>query len=223
MSGLLSKLRNSPLWCRVAPFLVFASLTSLQGAFGEESKFWIYIAKSVLGAVMLWLIWPSIKELRWTFSMEAVIVGVLVIIVWIGLDPYYPKLPMGVQKPWNPNTAFGEGSPLAWFFIVGRILGSSLVVPGMEEVFYRSFLYRYIVRPEFESVPLTQFQRLAFVAAAVIFGFAHREWLAGIFCGLAYQWLVLRKGHLGDAMTAHAISNLLLGLWVVYKEAWRFW
>ena len=58
---------------------------------------------------------------------------------------------------------------------------------------------------------------------SIIFGVVHREWLAGILCGAAYQWLVLRRGHLGDAMTAHAISNLLLGIWVAYKGAWHFW
>ncbi len=222
MAGLIGKLRESPLWVRVAPFLIFVTLTSLQGKFGEESKYWIYIGKSILGALMLWLIWPSVKELRWTFSIEAVVVGVLVIVVWIGIDQYYPKL-LHPDKPWNPHAQFGEGTGLAWFFVVGRILGSTLVVPGMEEMFYRSFLYRYIIQPEFEKVPLTRFHRVSFFVTSTMFGFVHREWLAGIFCGCAYQWLVLRKGHLGDAMTAHAISNLLLGLWIVYKGAWQFW
>jgi CAAX prenyl protease-like protein len=222
MARLPGKLRESPLWVRFAPFLIFVTLTSLQGRVGEESKYWIYVGKSVLGAIMLWLVWPSVKELRWTFSIEAVIVGVLVIVVWIGIDPYYPKL-LHADKPWNPHAQFGERTGLAWFFVVARILGSTLVVPGMEEMFYRSFLYRYIIQPEFEKVPLTRFHRVSFLVTSTMFGFVHREWLAGILCGCAYQWLVLRKGHLGDAMTAHAISNLLLGLWIVYKGAWQFW
>jgi hypothetical protein len=28
---------------------------------------------------------------------------------------------------------------------------------------------------------------------------------------------------LGDAMTAHALTNFPLGLWVVWKGAWSFW
>jgi CAAX prenyl protease-like protein len=222
MGGLLKRLRDSPLWCRVAPFLIFVSLTTMQGLFGEEWKYWIYTGKSVVGAVLLSLVWPNVKELRWTISLEAVVVGVLVIVVWVGIDPFYPKL-LHPDKPWNPNAQFGEGSGVAWFLMIGRILGSSLVVPGMEEMFYRSFLYRYIIRPDFEDVSLTRFHATSFVVTSTLFGFAHREWLAGIFCGLAYQWLVLRKGHLGDAMTAHAISNLLLGIWVMYKGAWLFW
>ena len=147
---------------------------------------------------------------------------VLVIVVWIALDPFYKKF-VDAGKPWNPHVEFGQGSALAWFFVVARILGSSLVVPGIEEMFYRSFLYRYIIGQDFEKVSLRKFHLPAFAITSILFGLVHREWLAGIFCGCAYQWLVLRKGHLGDAMTAHAISNLLLGLWDVYKDAWIFW
>jgi len=34
---------------------------------------------------------------------------------------------------------------------------------------------------------------------------------------------VLRKNRLGDAMTAHAITNFLLGAWIVWRGAWHFW
>jgi CAAX prenyl protease-like protein len=112
---------------------------------------------------------------------------------------------------------FGENSALAWLMIVTRILGSTLVVPPLEEVFYRSFLYRYIAKPDFLSVPLNRFLPLPFLATAAVFGFSHNEWLAGILCGAAYQWLVLRKNRLGDAMTAHAITNFLLGVWIVWR------
>jgi CAAX prenyl protease-like protein len=225
MKHLLSKLRSFPLATRALPFLLFAGLTSCQGQFGPESAYWIYFAKSLFGAAMLAVIWRSIDELRWTISLEAVLVGAGVIVIWIGIDPFYPKLPMlnKVSVHWNPPAQFGEGSVLAFFFIVARIAGASLVVPPLEELFYRSFVYRYIVNQNATAVPLRQFHGGAFFITAIIFGFAHREWLAGIICGCAYQWLVLRRGHLGDAITAHAISNLLLGLWVVYKGAWEFW
>jgi CAAX prenyl protease-like protein len=104
-----------------------------------------------------------------------------------------------------------------------RIAGSSLVVPALEEVFFRSFFYRWIARPDFEALPLNHFAWKPFVLTAVMFGFIHNEWLAGILCGFAYQWLVLRKNRLGDAMTAHAITNFLLGIYVVWKGGWHFW
>ncbi|MBO4545513.1 MAG: CPBP family intramembrane metalloprotease, partial [Verrucomicrobia bacterium] len=64
---------------------------------------------------------------------------------------------------------------------------------------------------------------MPFVVVSVIFGLVHQEWLAGILCGLVYQGLVCYKGRLGDAITAHGITNLLLGIWVVWRGAWNFW
>jgi CAAX prenyl protease-like protein len=222
MDALTAKLRSSPMIARVAPYFIFVALTALQGWFGENSKYWFYFAKSIVGIWLIWAILPVVKEIRWTFSLEAVLVGVGVIVIWIALDSYYPKLVQG-GKSWNPHEAFGAGSTLAWFFIVARILGSTLVVPPLEEAFFRSFLYRYIVKENFEEVSLKFFHFVPMIISSLLFAFIHREWLAGIFCGIAYQWLVYRRGHLGDAIVAHGISNLLLGLWVVYKGAWQFW
>ena len=127
------------------------------------------------------------------------------------------------EKIWNPNLQFGQNSALAWFFILTRIIGSTFIVPPLEEVFYRSLLYRYMASQNFLSVPLNQFLPFPFFATAIVFGFSHNEWLAGILCGAAFQWLVLRKNRLGDAMTAHAITNFLLGVWIVSRCAWNFW
>jgi hypothetical protein len=124
---------------------------------------------------------------------------------------------------WNPHLQFGDGAVLAWFFIGVRILGSSLVVPALEEVFFRSWLYRYIAKPDFQAVPLGQFVALPFFLTSAVFAFEHEEWLAGLLCGFAYQGLVIWKKRLGDAIVAHGITNFLLGVWVVAKGAWQFW
>ena len=100
---------------------------------------------------------PFVSEMRWAFSWEAVVVGVGIFAVWVGLDPFYPKLIRNGGATGNPNDTFGEGSALAWFFIAVHILGMTFVVPPLEEVFYRSFLYRYIARQDFLSVPLNRF------------------------------------------------------------------
>jgi CAAX prenyl protease-like protein len=232
---LLEKFFAKPAAVRVAPFLVFLALTFCQGKFGAASAYWFYFAKTLAGAWLVWEMRPVVSEMRWAFSWEAVLVGIAVFAVWVGIsgewttqDSLWVKL--GISHPlakpaalWNPNEQFGSGSALAWLFVVTRILGSTLVVPLLEEVFYRSFLYRYIARQDFLSVPLNQFLPLPFLATAAVFGFSHNEWLAGILCGAAFQWLVLRKNRLGDAMTAHAITNFLLGVWIVGRGEWHFW
>jgi CAAX prenyl protease-like protein len=73
-------------------------------------------------------------------------------------------------------------------------------------------------------VAFNQFRLLPLLATAGLFGLAHPDrWLAALLCGLAYQGLVLRKNRLGDAMTAHGITNALLGLWIVATGRWHYW
>jgi len=246
LNQLKAKLSASPTLARVVPFLIFITFTFCQGQFGEAGRYWLYLGKTIVG---VWLVWglmrPLVAEMKWVFSWEAVVVGVAVLLMWVGLDGYYPTMaelterylnpifraiglsswatPAKANLPWNPQVQFGHDSPLAWLFIVGRILGSSIIVPPLEEVFYRSFIYRYIIRPDFQAVSLGVFKLSAFAFTALLFGFSHYEWLAGILCAFAYQGLVCWKKRLGDAMTAHAITNCLLGLYIVWQDAWHFW
>ena len=228
---LLSQIKASPLLVRVLPFALFLALTSAQNAFGEAARFWVYLAKAVLGAWMLWELRPRLEEMRWQLSVGALGVGVASFLLWVGLAPALQWLGLNPSfaelkvsgPPWNPFAQFGAKSGLAWFFVAVRLLGSSLVVPPLEEIFFRSFVYRYLVKPDFLSVPLGTFRWTPFLVTSALFAVEHREWLAGLLCGFAFQALVCWKKRLGDAIAAHALTNLLLGLWVVGKGAWHFW
>src|SRR5262245_4364134 len=231
MNSLIARLTNSPVAARVAPFLVFVVLTFCGGFAGETGRYWIYLAKTLVGAWMLWLVRPVVQEMRWNLSWEALAVGVAIFVLWVGLDDWLIRIGFGHSYPkmrlpggaWNPGHQFGTGSALAWSFILVHVIGSALIVPPLEEVFYRSFLYRYIMKVDFLSVPLGIFAWGPFVATSFVFGLEHHEWLAGILCGFAYQGLVCWKKRIGDAITAHAITNFLLGLWVVWRGAWQYW
>jgi CAAX prenyl protease-like protein len=223
--------RESPALIRVVPFALFLVLTFCQDVhfFGGEARYWFYLAKTLVGVWMVWEMWPLVEEMRWKLSFAGIFGGIVGFAIWVwlddlvrlmGINPGFLKLKLS-GAPWNPHEQFAPN--LANMFIATRILGSTLLVPMLEEVFFRSFLYRYIAKKDFERVPVGQFLWVPFVVTSVIFGFEHREWLAGILCGLLFQWLVCWKKRLGDAILAHAITNLLLGIWVVWKDEWHFW
>jgi CAAX prenyl protease-like protein len=220
---LREKMAGSPEFARVAPYFVFVLVGGLASVLDNDAPFWGYALKTAVGAWLVWEMRRVAEEVRWAFSWEAVVIGVAVFAVWVGLDGLYPRL-ANPGEGWNPQKQYGAESFLAWFYIVVRIVGSSVVVPPIEEAMFRSFLYRYLVKLDFRAMPLNQYHGLSFLVTSAIFGLLHPDrWLAGILCGLAYQWLVLRKNRLGDAMTAHAITNFLLGVWVVWRGAWNFW
>jgi len=225
MSFLHKKFESSPIRARVAPYALLIILTVIQDSFGGQARYWMYLVKLAVGAWCIFEIRTLVPEMRWAFSWEAVLGGVLVFAIWVGLDPYYPKFQLlfKVGEPWNPLKQFGDAAAMAWFFVVVRTAGSALIVPPLEEAFYRSFLYRYFVRLEFTAMPFKQLHWLSLIVTSLVFGLSHYQWLAGFLCGLVYQGLVIRKNRLGDAMTAHAITNFLLGCWIVWKGAWSFW
>ncbi len=225
MSFLGKKLLPSPIHARVVPYVLLVGLTVFQDSAGGSGRYWLYLGKMLVGAWCVWEMRALVPEMRWAFSWEAVAVGVLVFAIWVGLDPFYPKLELLFKQgdPWNPFRQFGDNPGLAWMFVAVRTIGSALVVPPIEESFYRSFLYRYFVRLDFTTMPFNRLHWLSLIVTSLLFGLAHYQWLAGFLCGLAFQGLVIRKNRLGDAMTAHAITNFLLGVWVVWKNAWIFW
>ena len=223
MQSLRRKFASSPEWARVTPFAAYAILTFFQGELGPASLYWFYIVKTILGAWLVWEVRPFVQEMRWKVSWEAIVVGIAIFAIWVGLDGMYPRLSK-LETGATPFAQFGAGSAVAWFYVVVHLAGMTVIVPPVEEIFYRSFLYRVFVKNDFQAMALGQFHGLSFVVTSTIFGLMHPQWwVAGIICGLAYQWLVIRKNRLGDAMTAHAITNCLLGLWVLWKGAWSFW
>src|ERR1017187_938761 len=82
----------SPSFVRVAPFVIFLALTFGQGQFGEASRYWLYLAKTLAGAWLIWEMRPFVSEMRWAMSWEAIVVGVVVFVMWVGIDPFYPQM-----------------------------------------------------------------------------------------------------------------------------------
>jgi len=225
---------------RVLPLIVYLLIPALGSKLLPHPDYWLYVIKvAVVAGLVIWFR-PRLPELRWSFSWIAVAVGFGIAVVWEVLSRQVPGLerlyehvvhlvtgkelpPAKPPEAWTPLTVFKEAPALAYFFIAIRVLARSLLVPLFEEVFYRSFVYRYIISAKFDTLPLTTRHAGAWLATSALFAVAHPDqWLPGFLCGAAYQWLVIRSGRLGDAILAHAITNGALSAWVIYRGTWDF-
>jgi hypothetical protein len=185
---------------------------------------WLYPVRTavVLGALVY--LWPAYRELRqhiWTSWPEALLtlaVGVVVYLAWMRMD--WPWAMQGRPTGYNPFQA-GAG----WGVILAgiRLFGATVVVPVMEELFWRSFLIRYLVTPAFTAVRLGTYTPLSFGATVVLFGLEHHLWLAGMMAGVAYNLLLYNTHRLWPCIVAHALTNLLLGIHVLVTGAWHWW
>jgi CAAX prenyl protease-like protein len=143
----------------------------------------------------------------------------IVFLAWIQLDRPWMQLaePTATFRPVDAHGA------LIWPLVVVRLIGAALLVPLMEELFWRSFLMRWIEQAQFEVVDPQRIGLKAVVLSTFIFMLAHVLWLAAIVAGLAYAWLYRRTGKLWVAVIAHGVTNGALGLWVVITGNWQFW
>jgi hypothetical protein len=209
---------NRPFVPYVLPFLfllIFIYLAPLV----HISKGIIYpIQTLVLAGVLFYFRHAYLDEIKPFFDLTAILAGMLVFAIWILPDGYYPLIGSSQFNPYEYATG-----GMVMILIAFRLAGAVLVIPLMEELFWRSFAMRFLVQDDFKAVPLGQFTLKSFLVTAVAFGFEHHHWLPGIIAGMIYAGVLYRTKNLFSPIIAHMVTNLLLGIYVLMTEQWRFW
>jgi CAAX prenyl protease-like protein len=109
-------------------------------------------------------------------------------------------------------------------WIAFRVAAAAITVPIAEELAFRGYLLRRLIHRDFDAVPFSQLTILSIGLSSVAYGLMHgQHWMAGIVAGLAYALALKWRGRIGDAVIAHAISNLMLAAWVLARGDWAQW
>jgi CAAX prenyl protease-like protein len=235
------------MWPRIVPFGLYMACIALESALLSVSAWlalpeaWstalplgLYPVKTavVLGALAYF--WRHYEELQeplyvsWQELGLAIGTGIVVYLAWLRMD--WPWATLGPVAGYNP---FQAGAGLGALLAAVRLFGAAVVVPIMEELFWRSFLIRYVitlfedkgpnVTPEFTAIPLGTFTPISFGLTVLLFGSEHALWLAGIMAGVAYNLLLYKTRRLWPCVLAHGATNLLLGIHVLVTEEWQWW
>jgi len=64
---------------------------------------------------------------------------------------------------------------------------------------------------------------MAVALSSALFALEHSLWLAGLIAGLAYAGLYITTNNLRAPVLAHAVTNAILGLWIVATGSWHLW
>jgi len=223
------RMRAGPLPARILPFALYMAFVAVVPAIGSLWPAfdirWLYPVKVAVVAGALVLYWPAYRELadcRLTAAevLVALASGLAVFVAWINLDLPGISLMAADAAGFDPRAADGA---IVWPLAAMRLGGAALVVPVMEELFWRSLVMRWIDCHDFLGLEPRAISRRALLAASVVFGLEHHLWLAGILAGLVYGELYRRSGKLWLPVLGHAVTNGALGLWVLSTGDWRFW
>ena len=222
-------------WSRIAPFAVFMGFIGIEQLCQAAARLGVIrlapqdlmlaypVRIAVVALILLFfrrlyheIDWRDLAD--WRHTLSSIAAGLLIFLLWIHMDWALPDLsPAGYDPNLFPE-GLGRGMLLS-----GRLAGAVLVVPVMEELFWRSFLLRYLIDADFTEGAPGSFGWFSFGATSVLFALEHNYLLAGLMAGIAFNLLMYFTRSLSQCILAHAIANLALGLYVLQTGQWRFW
>ena len=209
-----------------------------QNWFGLEYRQYpvVYTLKIALTLAAMAVVLPGYRQFPFRISPLAITVGVVGVVLWIAICHMQIELavlkPLGLAKflglgdrpAFNPLVDLADTPVWAYTFLAIRFIGLALVVPIIEEFFLRGCVMRYVIDPTFWEVPFGRVTPLAIVVGTAVPMLMHPgELLAAFVWFSLVTWLMIRTNNIWDCVTAHAVTNLLLGIYVVTQHQWQLW
>ena len=217
----------------VAPFVLFmlglAFVQGVQVLAGKsdnlllaEPMYWVFPLQALVCAAALVVFWKSYDFGSQRPIPLAIGVGLLVFVLWVS-----PQLFLGQPRRldgFDPSVFAGQPA-LYWSMVAARFLRLVIVVPLVEEIFWRGFLQRYLIDERFDRVPFGTYTHLSFWGVTLAFASVHwgPDFIPALFTGAIYGWLAVRTKSLLAPIIAHAVTNLALGSYIMATKQWGFW
>ena len=248
---MLKNFRDSPTLAHVLPLAVFTAMLSMPGWFKIENRelpwlvqmpeLWVYPLQTIVCATLLIFFRHHYRLLPWCGIGLAVLFAVLGIGFWIAPELIRRLLiDCGYEaKNWWGWIGLADRSEgfdpmrikdvsLAFYLTLGfRFVRLVLVVPLVEELFWRGFLMRFLVDPDrsFTAIPFGAHRWKAFWCSnlAVMLIHSASDWLGAFIWSTFMYFLAVRTKSLGACVIMHAVGNLLLGLYIMKTSLWGYW
>jgi uncharacterized protein len=209
----------------VAPFAAFVGFMALEKSVFHSQH--LYPVRCLLVLTVILLFSRPYLSFRASRPVTSVVLGLAVFAIWIAPDALF-----GYRHHWlfeNPvlgsaASTLAPGDRSNFLFLAVRTLGSAILVPIVEELFWRGWLMRWLVLPDFTKVPLGHYTSLSFWGVAVLFASEHGSyWEVGFLAGIAYNWWLFRTRNLADCILAHAVTNGALSAYVLTTGSLWYW
>lgn len=211
----------------VAPYAVFLVFLAVFPRLPLDARIEAPL-RVVLLAAVCYVCWPRDLSIRPCYWIASILIGIAVFFVWIAPDVLIPGYrqtvlfsngivghlhssipPEQLHNPWV----------LGW-----RSARAIVVVPVIEELFWRAWLMRWLIHTDFRKVPLGAYAPFAFWLTAILFGSEHGPyWDVGIVTGAIYNWWMIRSKSIADCIVMHAVTNAILSGYTIATAQWQYW
>jgi exosortase E/protease (VPEID-CTERM system) len=208
---------DNPTAAFLMPLLAILAAGTVSRAMSSDFEF-LYPLRFIAALGVLLYFRRQLSALDWHFTWRGPAVGAAVFLMWIAAAHF-------LQAPASmPGKLAALSAPLRDSWIGVRVMAAVFTVPLAEELAYRGYLMRRLSHREFDSVPFRSVRWPALAISAVVFGVAHGAlWLPGIAAGVAFGWLLMHTGRIGESVVAHALANGLIAASVLAANQWQLW
>lgn len=217
----------------LAPFVVFLAFLFLSEAVTKigdgyahwafsQPRYWIFPLQTFVCAALLWSLRKRIELRPLAGFGFATVIGLLALGIWISPQAVfgYPLRTDGFR----PDFFAATGWPY-WINLTLRLLRMAVIVPFVEELFWRGFLLRFLVRENFADVPFGTFTWRSFLISSFAFCLEHQpsDWPAAVLTGALFNLVAYRTRSLAACVFTHAVTNLALAFYILRTGQWGFW
>lgn len=226
-SGLQSWLERHPSLRYIAPFALFLVFLAIGPRLPIDLR-WEAPLRVIILAVVCYLCWPPEISSRPRRLFASAAVGALVFFLWIAPDLLFPgyretllfsNTLVGHAHSSIPSAQLHSAWILGW-----RTARAVIIVPIVEELFWRAWLMRWIIDKDFRRVPLGTYAPFAFWLTAILFASEHGPyWDVGLITGVIYNWWMVRSKSVADCIVMHAVTNAILSGYVIAASQWQYW
>jgi exosortase E/protease (VPEID-CTERM system) len=203
----------------LVPFLAILGASFLSKSASGYFE-WLYPLRFVAALIALWWFRREYRKLDWRFGWVAPLTGAGIFLLWVA--PGWWTHETAASTLGASLASLSTAARVTWITL--RVAAAVITVPIAEELAFRGYLARRIMCRDFADVPFMRLSLVAVGVSSLAFGIMHgQHWLLGIVAGLAFAVVLRRRGRMGDAVVAHAVSNLLLAAWVLARGDWGLW
>ena len=172
--------------------------------------------------------WPANVPIFPANWFGSITLGALVFGLWVAPDvlvPGYRNFPLFSNALLgHVHSSLPEGALHSPWVLGWRTARAVLIVPIVEELFWRGWLMRWLINNDFERVRLGAYTPSAFWITAVLFASEHGSyWDVGLVTGAVYNLWMVRTKSLANCVLMHAVTNGLLCAYVIYAGQWQYW
>ena len=211
----------------VVPFVVFFAFLALHNV-APLPVLPDYALRVFVVAAVLALYSRPVIAWRPRHWAATVAFGAAVFLIWIGPDLLFPHYRQcwlfqnsltGQVQSSLPSSLRADSAVLTL-----RVLRAVIIVPIVEELFWRGWLMRWLIDTDFRSVAFGTYAPASFWITALLFASEHGPfWDVGLIAGVLYNWWAIRTKSLADCILAHAVTNAALCAWVIATGSWQYW